>query len=128
MGVNSSRCWLKSERLLNHDHDHDRDRDRDPLHQSHKFRVVGYLELSTLNHCCKWPSTVAFFLKNTRRKKRIWMKWAEFEPQMGLFFFLYFIFFWLFIIRLGLTFESNGDLQIKKKKNTHGPRGVSKIL
>ena len=42
MGVNSSRCWLKSERLLNHDHD--RDRDRDPLHQSHKFRVVGYLD------------------------------------------------------------------------------------
>ena len=40
MGVNSSRCWLKSERLLNHDHD----RDRDPLHQSHKFRVVGYLD------------------------------------------------------------------------------------
>ena len=44
MGVNSSRCWLKSERLLNHDHDHDRDRGRDPLHQSHKFRVVGYFD------------------------------------------------------------------------------------
>ena len=46
MGVNSSRCWLKSERLLNHDHDHDHDhdRDRDPLHQSHKFRVAGYLD------------------------------------------------------------------------------------
>ena len=56
------------------------------------------------------------------------MKWAEFEPQMGLFFFSLIFFFWLFIISLGLTFESNGDLQIKKKKNTHGPRGVSKIL